>query len=65
MKKIEENLSLKDWRVLNGKKTAVKKVYEYIVECKENGVVPAVAIRVRNGQITSLIKYRKKYGKGK
>lgn len=25
MKKIEENLSLKDWRVLNGKKTAVKK----------------------------------------
>lgn len=42
-----------------------KTVYEYIVECKENNITPSVAIRVRNGQVVSLIRLKKKYGKNK
>lgn len=42
-----------------------KTVYEYIVECKENNIIPSVAIRVRNGQVVSLIKLKKRYGRSK
>lgn len=36
-------------------------VMEYINLCKTNGIEPSLAIRLRNGIITSIIKYKPKY----
>lgn len=38
-----------------------KTVYQYIQECKSNRIIPSLGIRLRNGQITSIIRYRPKY----
>lgn len=37
-----------------------KSVYNYIKLCQTNGISPALGIRLRNRQITSIVKYRKK-----
>lgn len=36
-------------------------VYTYIVNCRANSIEPHLGIRLRNGQITSIIRYRPKY----
>ena len=36
-------------------------VWEYITLCKQNGIKPSLGIRLRNGQISSIIKYKPKY----
>lgn len=36
-------------------------VMTYIIVCKENGIEPSLAIRLRNGIITSLMRYKPKY----
>ena len=38
-----------------------KTVWEYITLCRQNGVKPSLGIRLRNGQISSIIKYKQKY----
>lgn len=38
-----------------------KSVYEYIQLCKQNRIEPALGIRLRDGQITSIVKLKKKY----
>lgn len=38
-----------------------KTVWEYITLCRQNGVKPSLGIRLRNGQISSIIKYKPKY----
>lgn len=40
-----------------------KSVYDYIALCEENKIVPSLAIKLRNGKISSLIKYQKKFKK--
>lgn len=42
-----------------------KSVYEYIVLCQDNGIKPSLGIRLKNGQITSIIKYKPKYRRRK
>lgn len=34
-----------------------KSVYEYVVLCEENKINPSLAIKLKNGKISSLIKY--------
>ena len=36
-------------------------VLEYMDLCKENGISPQLGIRFRNGQITSIVRYKAKY----
>lgn len=36
-------------------------VVEYIKLCKQNGIEPTLGVRIRNGQISSLIKYKNKF----
>lgn len=38
-----------------------KTVWEYITLCRQNGIKPNLGIRLRNGQISSIIKYKPKY----
>lgn len=38
-----------------------KSVYEYIVLCEQNGIKPSLAIRLKNNQIFSIIKFKRKY----
>lgn len=38
-----------------------KTVYEYIVLCEQNGIKPSLAIRLKNNQIFSIIKFKRKY----
>lgn len=38
-----------------------KTVYEYMELCKKNNLVPSLGIRFKNGQITSIIRYKKRY----
>lgn len=40
-------------------------VMTYITVCKQNGIEPSLAIRLRNGIITSLMRYKPKYVKRK
>lgn len=37
-----------------------KSVYDYIQTCNQYGITPNLGIRVRNGQITSIVKYKRK-----
>ena len=36
-------------------------VMEYIKLCKQNGIESTLGIRIRNGQISSLVKYKNKF----
>ena len=36
-------------------------VVEYIKLCKQNGIEPTLGVRIRNGQISSLIRYKNKF----
>ena len=36
-------------------------VYEYIELCKKNKVTPSIGIRFKNGVITSIVRYKKRY----
>ena len=36
-------------------------VMEYIKLCKQNGIEPTLGIRIRNEQISSLVKYKNKF----
>ena len=36
-------------------------ILDYIKLCKENSIVPTLGIRLRNGQISSIIRYRQKF----
>lgn len=36
-------------------------VLTYIDMCKKNGIKPSLGIRFRNGQITSIVRYKNKY----
>lgn len=36
-------------------------VYTYIKVCKQNGITPSLGIRLRNGVITGIIRYKPKY----
>jgi len=38
-----------------------KTVLEYFEACKQNGIKPALGIRLKDGQIQSIIKYRRRY----
>ena len=38
-----------------------KTVYEYIVTCSDNGIKPSLGIRLRNGQISSIVKFKRKF----
>lgn len=38
-----------------------KTVYEYIILCRENGIEPSLAIKLKNGIISGIIKYKPKY----
>lgn len=38
-----------------------KSVYEYIQMCKEYNMTPSLAIRLKNGVIHSIIRYKPKY----
>lgn len=40
-----------------------RSVYDYMNLCKDNGVKPTLGIRIKNGQIVSIVKYKRKYGK--
>lgn len=40
-----------------------KTVYEYILVCKENGIEPNLGIKLRNGNISGIIKRKKFYEK--
>ena len=40
-----------------------KSVIQYIDLCKENGIKPNLGIKLKNGQIMSLIKLKVRYGK--
>lgn len=35
-----------------------KSVYEYIVLCQDNGIKPSLGLRIRNNQITSIIRFK-------
>lgn len=37
-------------------------VMDYIKLCKTNGIKPSLGIKLKNNQIVSIIKYRRKYG---
>lgn len=38
-----------------------KSVLDYIDTCKQHGIVPSLAIRLRNGIITNIIRYKPQY----
>lgn len=38
-----------------------KSVYEYMELCKKNKIVPQLGIRFKNGQITSIVRYKRNY----
>ena len=38
-------------------------VYDYILLCKHNNINPSLGIKLRDGQIYSIIKYKRKYVK--
>lgn len=38
-----------------------KTTMEYIFMCKQNGIEPSLGIYLKNGQIVSITKYRRKY----
>lgn len=38
-----------------------KSVYEYIILCGQNGVKPSLGIRLKNNQIFSIIRFKRKY----
>ena len=38
-------------------------VIEYIKLCESNGIKPSLGIRIRNGQITSIVKFKKRITK--
>lgn len=38
-----------------------KSVYEYIVQCEAHGIEPHLGIRLKNGQITSIVRYKPTY----
>lgn len=40
-----------------------KTVHEYITLCRNNGIRPQLGIKLKNGQIAGIIKYRKRYVK--
>lgn len=40
-----------------------KSVYSYIQTCIQNGIQPQLGIKLKNGQIYSIIKFKKKYKK--
>ena len=59
---------LKVFAVYNDKRQDVsdlipvpQSVYTYIKVCKQNGITPSLAIRLRNGIITGLMRYKPKY----
>ena len=63
---------LKVFAVYNDKRQDVsdlipvpQSVYTYIKVCKQNGITPSLAIRLRNGIITGLMRYKPKYIKQK
>ena len=39
-----------------------KTTKEYIDMCRENGIRPSLGIQLKNGQIMSIIRYKKRYG---
>ena len=39
-----------------------KTTKEYIDMCRENGIRPSLGIQLKNGQIMSIVKYKKRYG---
>lgn len=38
-----------------------KTVFQYICECRRNGIEPSLGIRLKDGQLLSIIRYKKKY----
>ena len=40
-----------------------KTTKEYIDMCRENGIKPSLGIQLKNGQIMSIVKYKRHYGK--
>lgn len=38
-----------------------KSVYEYIQLCKSNGIKPSLGIRFKNGQVSSIIRFKRRY----
>lgn len=38
-----------------------KTVYDYISTCKEYGIKPSLGIRIKDGNITSIVKRKRKY----
>lgn len=38
-----------------------KTVYNYMELCKKNKIVPNLGIRFKNGQITSIVRYKRRY----
>lgn len=38
-----------------------KSVYNYMEMCKKNGIRPSLGIRFKNGQIVSIVRYKKRY----
>lgn len=50
--------------VRNGIEDAIpmsKSVYEYVQECKEIGITPILGIKLKNREINSIVRIRKKY----
>ena len=45
--------------------TVSQSVLQYIDLCRQNGINPSLGIRIRNGQLTSLVKYKHRYIKTK
>lgn len=59
---------IKYFAVYNDKKQNVsdlipipQSVMTYIKVCRQNGIVPSLAIRLRNGSITSIMRYKPRY----
>lgn len=40
-----------------------KTTKEYIDMCRENGIKPSLGIQLKNGQIMSIVRYKRHYGK--
>ena len=38
-----------------------KSVYQYISDCKTNGIKPSLGIKLKNGEISSIIRLKTKY----
>lgn len=62
--------TVKVYAVYNDEKTGIsdiipvsKSVYEYIETCRENGIKPSLGIRLRNGNISGIIKLKRVYEK--